>query len=130
LLAASYPFLDLMWTMFIFFLWVMWFWLLITIWTDIFRRDDISGFAKAAWLIFTLVLPYLGVFVYIIAQHEGMTKRNIERARSQQTQFDEYVRETAAAGGAAAEIERAQKLLSSGAITQTEFDAIKARALA
>jgi Phospholipase_D-nuclease N-terminal len=129
-LAADYPFLDLVWTMFIFFLWVMWFWLLITIWTDIFRRHDLSGFGKAAWLIFTLVLPFLGVFIYLIAENEGMTKRSIERAQGQQAQFDEYVRQTAASGGAAGEIESAQKLLASGAITQAEFDSIKAKALA
>ncbi len=130
MLAADYPFLDLVWTMFIFFLWVMWFWLLITIWTDIFRRHDLSGFGKAAWLIFTLVLPFLGVFIYLIAENEGMTKRSIERAQGQQAQFDEYVRQTAASGGAAGEIESAQKLLASGAITQAEFDSIKAKALA
>jgi Phospholipase_D-nuclease N-terminal len=129
-LAADYPFLDLVWTMFIFFLWVMWFWLLITIWTDIFRRHDLSGFGKAAWLIFTLVLPFLGVFIYLIAENEGMTKRSIERAQGQQAQFDEYVRQTAASSGAAGEIESAQKLLASGAITQAEFDSIKAKALA
>jgi Short C-terminal domain/Phospholipase_D-nuclease N-terminal len=129
-LAADYPFLDLLWTMLIFFLWIAWFWLLFSIWADIFRRDDISGFGKAAWLIFTLVVPFLGVFVYIIAEHDGMTKRNIERAQAQRAQFDDYVRSTASSGGAAAEIEKANQLLSSGAITQAEYDAIKAKALA
>jgi Short C-terminal domain/Phospholipase_D-nuclease N-terminal len=129
-LAADYPFLDLLWTMLIFFLWIAWFWLLFSIWGDIFRRDDISGFGKAAWLIFTLVVPFLGVFVYIIAEHDGMTKRNIERAQAQRAQFDDYVRSTASSGGAAAEIEKANQLLSSGAITQAEYDAIKAKALA
>jgi Short C-terminal domain len=128
--AADYPFLDLMWTMLVFFLWILWFWLLFGIWSDIFRRHDISGFGKAGWLIFTIVLPFLGVFVYVITQNEGMTKRNIERARAQQSQIDQYVRETAGTGGASAEIERAKNLLDSGAITQAEYDAIKQKALA
>jgi Short C-terminal domain/Phospholipase_D-nuclease N-terminal len=130
MLAADYPFLDLFWTMIIFFLWILWFWLLFTVFADIFRRHDISGWGKAAWLIFTIVLPFLGVFVYLISQNEGMTQRNLERARSQRAQFDDYVRGTAGSGGAAAEIERAKVLLDSGAITQAEFDAIKQKALA
>jgi hypothetical protein len=130
MLAADYPFLDVFWTMIVFFLWVMWFWLLITIWTDVFRRDDISGWGKAGWLIFTLVLPFLGVFVYLISQTRSMTERNLERARAQRGQFDDYVRQTAGSGGAAAEIEKAKQLLDGGAITQAEFDAIKQKALA
>jgi Short C-terminal domain/Phospholipase_D-nuclease N-terminal len=128
-LAADYPFLDVMWSMLVFFLWIAWFWLLFMIWTDIFRRHDLSGFGKAAWLIFTIVLPFLGVFVYLITNNEAMTKRNLERAQAQRAQFDDYVRDTAG-GGAAAEIERAKGLLDSGAITQAEFDAIKTKALA
>ena len=133
MLAADYPFLDLMWTMLIFFIWILWFWLLFTVFADIFRRHDISGWMKTAWLIFTILLPFLGVFVYLITQNNGMTERNLERARAQKAQFDDYVRETAGGsggGGAAAEIERAKKLLDSGAITQSEFDAIKQKALA
>ena len=133
MLAADYPFLDLMWTMIIFFLWILWFWLLFTVFADIFRRHDLSGWGKAGWLIFTILLPFLGVFVYLITQNTGMTERNLERARAQKAQFDDYVRETAGGGGgggAAAEIERAKSLLDSGAITQSEFDAIKQKALA
>jgi Short C-terminal domain/Phospholipase_D-nuclease N-terminal len=129
-LAADYPFLDVLWTMLIFFLWIAWFWLLITVFADVFRRRDISGWAKTAWLIFVIVLPFLGVFIYLITQSDEMAKRNLERAQAQRAQFDDYVRETAGGGGAAAEIERAKALLDSGAITQQEFDAIKARALA
>jgi Short C-terminal domain/Phospholipase_D-nuclease N-terminal len=129
-LAADYPFLDLMWTMLVFFLWILWFWLLFTVFADIFRRHDLSGWAKAAWLIFAIVLPFLGVFVYLITQNVGMTERNLERARAQRDQFDHYVRETAGGGGTAAEIEKAKQLLDSGAITQAEFDAIKQKALA
>jgi hypothetical protein len=130
MLAANYPFLDVFWTMLVFFLWVLWFWLLFTVFVDIFRRSDLSGWGKAGWLIFTIVLPYLGVFVYLIAEHQGMAQRNIERAQAQRAQLDDYVRETAGGGGAAAEIEKAKGLLDSGAITQSEFDAIKQKALA
>jgi hypothetical protein len=130
MLAASYPFLDVLWTMFIFFLWIIWFWLLFTVFIDIFRRHDISGGKKALWLIFTIILPYLGVFIYLITQNEGITQRNLDRAQSQKAQFDDYVRTTAGSGGAAAEIERAKGLLDSGAINQQEFDSIKQKALA
>jgi len=132
MVAADYPFLDLMWTMLIFFIWILWFWLLFTVFADIFRRHDISGWGKAAWLLFTILLPFLGVFVYLITQNTGMTERNLERARAQKAQFDDYVRQTAgeSGGGATAEIERAKSLLDSGAINQSEFDAIKQKALA
>ena len=130
MLAADYPLLDLIWTMLVFFLWIMWFWLLFTVWGDIFRRDDLSGWGKTGWLIFTLALPFLGVFVYLISQNKGMTTRNIEYAQGQQAHFDEYVRETAGSGGAAAEIEKAKQLFDSGAISQAEFDSLKQKALA
>jgi hypothetical protein len=130
MLAADYPFLDVLWTMFIFFLWIIWFWLLFTVFVDIFRRHDIGGGTKALWLIFCIVLPFLGVFVYIISQNAGMTQRNLERAQAQKAQFDDYVKQTAGGGGGAAgEIEKAKQLLDSGAISQTEFDQLKARAL-
>ena len=131
LLAASYPFLDVLWTMFIFFLWVIWFWLLFTVFVDVFRRHDISGGKKTLWLIFVIILPFLGVFIYIITQNDGMTQRNIERAQAQRSQMDQYVRGTAgASGGAAAEIDTAKQLLDQGAITQAEFDSLKQKALA
>jgi type VI protein secretion system component VasK len=128
--AADYPLLDVIWTMIVFFLWILWFWLLFTVFGDIFRRHDLSGWGKAGWLIFTLVVPFLGTFVYLITQGAGMTERNVEQARRQRAQLDDYVRETADSGGAAAEIEKAKKLLDSGAINQAEFDAIKQKALA
>jgi hypothetical protein len=127
--AADYPFLDVMWTMVVFFLWITWFWLLITVFGDVFRRDDLSGWGKTGWLIFTIVLPFLGVFIYLVTQNRGMTRRNLERASAQRAQLDEYVRATASGGGAA-EIEKAKGLLDSGALTQEEFDAIKRKALA
>jgi membrane protease subunit (stomatin/prohibitin family) len=88
-----------------------------------------SGFGKALWIIFVIVLPFLGVFIYIIANHDGMAERNIKQAQAQQAQMDEYVKSVAGSGGAADEIAKAKGLLDSGAITQAEFDAIKAKAL-
>ena len=81
MVGASYPFLDVMWTMLVFFLWVLWFWLLFTVFADVFRRHDISGWGKTAWLIFVIILPFLGVFVYLIAESKGMAERNMERAK-------------------------------------------------
>jgi hypothetical protein len=130
MLAADYPFLDVFWTMLVFFLWVAWFVILFRVILDIFRRHDIGGGGKALWLIFVIVLPFLGVLIYLVAESKGMTERSIERAQASQEQFDAYVRETASGGGAAAEIDKAKQLLDSGAITQAEFDAIKAKALA
>ena len=130
MLIADYTFLEGLWWMFVFFAWVIWFWLLITVFADIFRRRDTSGFSKVLWIIFVIILPFLGVFVYLIANHEGMADRNVERAQSQQAQMDQYVKSVAGGGGSAAEIEKAKGLLDSGAITQAEFDSIKAKALA
>jgi hypothetical protein len=128
MLGASYPFADVMWTLLVFFLWVLWFWLLFTVFADVFRRHDISGWGKTAWIVFVIILPFLGVFIYLIAESKGMADRNIERANQAKTQFDDYVRQTA--GGGAAEISQAKELLDSGAITQAEFDSLKQKALA
>jgi hypothetical protein len=130
LVAADYPFLDVLWTMIIFMLWIIWFFLLFRIIVDIFRRRDISGLGKTAWIIFVILLPFLGVFVYLITQGQKMGERDLEQARAAQSDFDAYVQSVASSGGAAAEIERAQKLLDSGAISQQEFEAIKQKALA
>jgi Phospholipase_D-nuclease N-terminal len=130
-IAADYPFLDVLWTMILFFAWVAWIWILIGILGDVFRRRDIGGWTKAAWVVFLIVLPFLGVLVYLVAEHDGMTERSLERADASQRQFDEHVRSVAGAGdGGVAEIERAEQLLARGTITQTEFDALKSRALA
>jgi hypothetical protein len=130
MIAASYPFLDVVWTMVIFFVWILWFTLLFRVWGDIFRRHDLSGLGKTGWLILTIVIPFLGVFIYLITQNEAMTQREIDRAQAQRAQFDDYVRSTATSGGATAEIEKAKELLDTGAITQAEFDALKQKALA
>jgi preprotein translocase subunit YajC len=130
LFVADFTFWDALWSLLVFFLWIAWFWLLITVFADVFRRDDISGWGKTAWLIFVIILPFLGVFIYLITQSDDMARRNTRQVQAQQAAFDDYVRTTAGSGGAAAEIERAKGLLDSGAITQQEFDAIKAKALA
>jgi hypothetical protein len=130
ILAADYPFLDVFWTMLIFVAWVAWFMLLFRIIGDIFTRHDIGGGGKVLWVIFVIALPFLGVFVYLIANNDGMTKRAMDRAQAQRQQMDEYVRSTAGAAGPAAEIDKAKQLLDTGAITQAEFDAIKQKALA
>lgn len=129
MIAADYPFLEVLWTLFVFFAWVIWFWLLITVFADIFRRHDIGGGAKVLWVIFVIVLPFLGVFIYLLTQNDGMTARNQKQMEAAQAQSDAYIRSVAGSGGAAAEIERAKGLLDSGAITQAEYDAIKQKAL-
>jgi hypothetical protein len=130
LFAADYPFLDVLWTMIIFFIWIAWIWMLIGIFADIFSRRDISGWAKAAWSVFVIVLPFLGVLVYLISNGDGMAERKMGQAQAQRAEFDDYVKTVAASGGPAAEIDKAKQLLDSGAITQEEFGAIKAKALA
>jgi phospholipase D-like protein/putative oligomerization/nucleic acid binding protein len=130
-LAADYPFMDILWSMIIFFSWVIWIWIMIVILTDVFRRRDIGGWAKAAWVVFLIVLPFVGALIYLIAQHDGMSERQAKQVADAQQQADTYIRSVAGSGdGAAGEIERAKGLLDSGAITQAEFDALKAKALA
>ena len=129
-IAADYPFLDVLWTMLIFFAWVIWFWLLITVFADVFRRHDIGGGAKTLWIIFVIVLPFLGVFIYLISQGNGMNERNVKQVEKAQEQSEAYIRSVAtSSGGAADQIEKGKALLDSGAITQAEFDALKAKAL-
>ncbi len=129
-MLANYSFLDVMWTMLVFFAWVIWFWLLITVFMDVFRRHDIGGGAKALWIIFVIVLPYLGVLIYLIAEHAGMAQRSTKDMQQSQAQFDDYVKQVAAQGDPAEQIAKAKQLLDAGTITQAEFDQIKAKALA
>ena len=131
LLAADYPFLDILWTMLIFFFWVAWIWMLIVILSDVFRRRDIGGGKKTVWTIFIIALPFIGVLAYLITNSDDMAERRMKDMQDSQAQFDEHVRSVAGSGGgAASEIESAKRLLDSGAINQEEFDAIKAKALA
>jgi hypothetical protein len=128
-LAADYPFLEVLWSILVFMAFVLWIWLAITCFMDIFRRRDTGGFAKALWVIFIIVLPYLGVLVYLIANHRGMAERQAKDVQEAQQAFDERVREAAASAGPASEIEKARGLLESGVINQEEFDRLKAKAL-
>ncbi len=126
--AADLPFLEVLWSIIVFFAWVAWIWIAITVLTDVFRRHDIGGWHKAAWVVFVIVAPFLGVLVYLIAQHDGMRERSVKQIEAQKQAFDQYVRESA--GGSAAEIAKAKELLDDGSISQAEFEAIKAKALA
>ena len=130
LFAADYPFLDLFWSMIIFFCWVAWIWMVIAIFSDIFRRHDASGAKKAIWCVFIILVPFLGALVYLIANGQGLTERRVHDAQASQANFDDYVRNVAADGGSAGEIERAKQLLDSGTINQAEFEQLKAKALA
>lgn len=128
-IAADYPLLDIVWTMLVFFGWVIWLVLLIRIIGDIFRSDK-SGLGKAGWILFVVILPFLGVLVYVIANGDRMNERDVQASQAAKTQFDDYVRSVAPGGGPAAEIAHAKDLLDSGSITQAEFDALKTKALA
>jgi phospholipase D-like protein len=128
--AADYPFLDVFWTMLIFFFWVIWVWILVTVLIDVFRRSDISGWGKAAWTLFVVILPYLGVFIYLITQGRQMGERRAQELAAGQAAVDDRIREVASDGGAAGEIAKAKKLLDDGAIDQAEFEQIKRMALA
>lgn len=131
-LAADYPFMDVLWSMLVFFGFFMWIWLAIMVFADIFRRRDMGGFAKALWIIFVIFIPLFGVLIYLIAYHNSIAERSAGEAAEAQAAFDQRVREVAGSGGggSAQEIEAAQRLLDSGSITAAEFDQIKARALA
>ena len=98
IVAADYPFLNVVWTLLIIFAWVIWFWLLITVFADLFRRHDIGGGTKALWIIFVIILPFLGVFIYLIAQGSAMSERNQRDAAAAQQQFDSYVKDVAGTG--------------------------------
>ncbi len=130
MIATAYPLLEVFWTMLIFFAFFIWIWILITVFTDVFRRTDISGWGKTGWIIFVVILPYLGVFVYLIAEHKGMTERAIKQQEAAQGQMDQYVRSVAGQNDPSSQIANAKTLLDQGTITQAEFDQIKQKALA
>lgn len=129
-IAADYPFIDILGTMIIFFAWMIWFWLLITVFADLFGRDDISGWGKAGWTTLCIVLPFLGVLLYLGIQGSHMAERKIAQAQAQQTELDSYIRSVAVEGGPTGEIAQAKQLLDSGAINEEEFNHIKHKALA
>ena len=130
LLAADYPFLDVLWSMLIFVAFLLWIWLAVTCFVDIFRRHDIGGFVKALWVIVIIITPYFGVLIYLIFYHRGIAERSARDQQEAQQAFDERVRDAAGSQGPAAEIEKARGLLESGAINEAEFESLKAKALA
>ena len=132
MLASTYPILDAFLTMLYFFLFIIWIWLLITVFMDVFRSHDIGGLAKALWVIFIIVLPFLGVFVYLIARGGKMHERAAQEAAQQQKAFDQYVKQTAGASGAstADQLSKLADLKSQGVLSDAEFDAQKAKILA
>src|ERR1700690_2889234 len=111
--------------MLLFFAFVIWIWLLIVCFAEIFRRHDSSGFGKAIWIIFIILFPYLGVLIYIIAEHKGMAERNVKQVQAQQAQADAYIKSVATSADPAEQIAKGKQLLDSGAITQAEFDDLK-----
>ena len=128
MLASTYPFLNGLWYMIIFFAFVIWIWLLITVFADIFRRRDTTGVMKALWIVFVILLPYLGVLIYLIAEHDGMADRNMAQMKAAREQQDDYIK-SVASSSSADQIAKAKQLLDSGAITQAEFDTLKQKAL-
>ncbi|RJQ92306.1 SHOCT domain-containing protein [Amycolatopsis panacis] len=128
---TGYPFLDLVWTMLVFFGWVIWFWLLIVIFGDLFHRHDVSGWAKAGWTVGLILLPFVGVLIYLIAEGKHMGERKMAESKAAQRQFDDYVRSVSATGNdASARIATAKRLLDEGTITEDEYQTLKADALA
>ncbi len=128
--VENYPFLEVFWTMLVFFAFVVWIWLLFMVIADIFRRHEISGFVKVLWLIFIIVIPYFGVFIYLIIEHQGMSERAIKQQEAAKSEFDQYVQSVAAKDDPTQQIAKAKELLDSGTITQAEFDQMKQKALA
>jgi len=128
-LAASYPFLDVLWSMVIFFMFFIWIMILFKVFGDLFRRRDIGGGMKTVWIIFVILLPFLGVFIYLIAEGNKMAARDMDQMQAMKEQQDEYIK-SVAGSSAADQISRAKQLLDSGAITQAEFDTMKQKALA
>ena len=131
MLAYTYPLLGIFWTMLEFFLFFLWIWLLIIIFSDIFRSHDMGGLAKALWVIFVIIIPFLGVLIYLIARGGSMHERAAAQAAQQQKAFDSYVREAAATSGdnTADQLSKLADLKSKGVITDAEFDAQKAKLL-
>jgi hypothetical protein len=131
-MLADFSLADLFWAMLWFFLFVIWIWLLITVFADLFRDHELSGWAKAAWVLFIIIVPLLGILVYLIARGDKMTERNLQRDANQDAEFTAYVQDTAAegGGGTAAEIEKLHDLHDKGVLNDDEYASAKAKALA
>jgi hypothetical protein len=130
LIATSYPLLEVFETMLIFFAFVIWIWILFTVIVDLFRREDASGWVKVGWIILIILLPYLGVFIYLIAEHKGMTERSVRQQQTAKSEMDQYVRSVAGPSDPTEQIAKGEELLKQGAISQAEFDQLKRKALA
>ncbi len=120
--ASSYPLLNLFWSMFIFFLWVIWIWILIMVFIDIFRSHDLSGWAKALWFLFVLILPLIGVLVYLIARGGKMHEHAVRQAQQQDREFRAYVQEAAGSQSSADQLAKLADLRDRGVITAEEFE--------
>jgi hypothetical protein len=127
---ADYPFLDILGSMILFFLWVAWIWTVFAVLSDVYRRHDIGGWGKALWTVLIIVIPFLGVLIYLIGHGGQMAERNAQQAEAMQQQYAAHIREVAGSGGAAGEIAQAKELRDSGAISDEEFEQIKRKALA
>jgi hypothetical protein len=128
--ATSWTFGEVMWSMLIFFCWILFFWMLFAVLGDIFRRHDVSGWGKAGWIIFVIFLPFLGIFVYLIANSKGMAERNMKQVQDAQADTDAYIKSVASSADPAETIAKGHELLEKGALTQAEFEQLKASALA
>ena len=128
--SYSYPVLGAFWTIFMIFLWVIWFWILITIFIDLFRSHDLSGWAKALWFIFILIFPLIGVLVYLIARGGKMHEHAVRDAQVQEQQFRRYVQETAGSQSSVEQLAKLADLRDRGVITAEEFEREKAKILA
>jgi hypothetical protein len=129
--SYSYPVLGAFWTIFLIFLWVLWFWVLITVFIDIFRSSDLSGWGKAGWFIFVLIIPVIGVLVYLIVRGGKMHQRQVQAAQAQDQEFRSYVQDAAGSQTSSAdELAKLADLRDKGVITAQEFDSQKAKILA
>ncbi|MET9410797.1 SHOCT domain-containing protein [Streptomyces sp. NPDC002935] len=129
-LASDYPLLQVFWSMMWFFLWILWFMLLFRVIGDLFRDDELSGWGKAGWCVFVVIVPFLGVFVYLIARGRGMGEREMKRIQQSQEDMNSYIRETAGTSGKADELAKLADLKDHGHITAEEFEQAKAKVLA
>jgi hypothetical protein len=129
-MLVAYSFLDVMLSILVFFAWVIWFWLLITVLADLYSRHDISGWGKAAWTIFCIFLPLIGVLTYLIIESDGMAERSARDKRAYQAETDDYIKSVAGTADPAQTIAKGKELLDQGAISSAEYDALKRRVLA
>ena len=124
------PLLDLFWSMVVLFIWIAWFWLFISVVVDIFRSRDLGGWGKAAWALFVVIVPLLGVFIYLIARGGSMQDRSIQEMQERETASRQYIQSVAGSGSTAEELEKLQQLHQNGTIDDAQFQQLKAKVLA